>query len=687
MKRILLPAVAAMMSLMAFAQTPQQINYQTIVRDATGAPLANTPVKLLFVIHDSTAAGPTVYQEVTPQLSTNGFGLVSTAIGANANLAVVPWAYGTKWLEVRTEINGAPAFTSMGTMQLSAVPYALFAGSAPAGPTGPQGIAGAMGSTGPTGATGPSGPAGVAGATGSTGAVGAPGATGPAGIAGATGSAGAQGPAGPSGPAGAVGATGPTGAGGGATGPTGATGSVGATGAIGVTGPTGPTGAVGAQGPAGTTGATGSAGATGLTGPTGLTGAAGPTGLQGATGGTGATGFLGSGNAAGNTPYWNGSAWVLNSSNIYNNGGSVGIGTANPAGILDVEGGTATANGGNAIILNAQNASPGNNPGGNIILTPGAGTGTGSVGAVRIPTLAGTGYRPVYVDSIGDLVTISGAGSNKIAFSYTGGAQTWNVPAGVSLVYVKLWGAGGGSAYSTGDGPGGGGGFVSGYLPVTPGSTLTLIVGQGGYAGGTGGGAAYGGGGTGTTSNSGGGGGRTAIQLIPGTDLVTAGAGGGGAKSYWRMGGGGGGGLIGAAAANGTYQNAGFGGTQTGGGLPTNGGCAGAGTLYTGGNGCASSYAGGGGSGYYGGAGGGNGSGNDGPGGGGSSYISGLVQHMPIRNEQGQTNSQNAFSPPAQLPGGTDGPDYVAGVGVGGATVTSGSVGNNGGNGRIVIYW
>ena len=91
--------------------------------------------------------------------------------------------------------------------------------------------------------------------------------------------------------------------------------------------------------------------------------------------------------------------------------------------------------------------------------------------------------------------------------------------------------------------------------------------------------------------------------------------------------------------------------------------------------------------GYYGGAGGGNGSGNDGPGGGGSSYISGLVQHLPIRNEQGATNSQNAYSPPAQLPGGTDGPDYQAGIGVGGATVTSGTVGNNGGNGQIVIYW
>ena len=36
------------------------------------------------------------------------------------------------------------------------------------------------------------------------------------------------------------------------------------------------------------------------------------------------------GTAAGNTPYWNGTTWVTNSSNIYNNGGNIGIGTATP---------------------------------------------------------------------------------------------------------------------------------------------------------------------------------------------------------------------------------------------------------------------------------------------------------------------------------------------------------------------
>ncbi|MEQ1552910.1 MAG: tail fiber domain-containing protein [Ferruginibacter sp.] len=44
------------------------------------------------------------------------------------------------------------------------------------------------------------------------------------------------------------------------------------------------------------------------------------------------------GTSAGNTTYWNGTAWVANSDNIYNNGSNVGIGTTNPTKKLSVNG-------------------------------------------------------------------------------------------------------------------------------------------------------------------------------------------------------------------------------------------------------------------------------------------------------------------------------------------------------------
>lgn len=82
-------------------------------------------------------------------------------------------------------------------------------------------------------------------------------------------------------------------------------------------------------------------GATGATGPVGGIGAQGATGATGPVGGigpTGPAGTMGLGTAAGNTPYWNGTEWVLNSSNLFNNGANIGIGIATPTEKLDIAG-------------------------------------------------------------------------------------------------------------------------------------------------------------------------------------------------------------------------------------------------------------------------------------------------------------------------------------------------------------
>jgi hypothetical protein len=59
----------------------------------------------------------------------------------------------------------------------------------------------------------------------------------------------------------------------------------------------------------------------------------GPQGVQGIVGAQGVQGLNGSlinGTSVGNTPFWDGAQWVVNSSNIFNNGTSVGIGTTSP---------------------------------------------------------------------------------------------------------------------------------------------------------------------------------------------------------------------------------------------------------------------------------------------------------------------------------------------------------------------
>lgn len=134
-------------------------------------------------------------------------------------------------------------------------------------------------------------------------------------------------------------------------------------------------------------------------------------------------------------------------------------------------------------------------------------------------------------------------GANKQVFNYTGADQEFIVPSGVTSLTVKLWGAGGGAGGQTltdfrSGGDGGGGGYVSGTIEVTPDESLKIMVGQGGTAGlgGTArpGPSEYGLGGRGGTwasgayGGSGGNGGGLAAIFRDTTALAIAGGGGGG---------------------------------------------------------------------------------------------------------------------------------------------------------------
>ena len=205
-------------------------------------------------------------------------------------------------------------------------------------------------------------------------------------------------------------------------------------------------------------------------------------------------------------------------------------------------------------------------------------------------------------------------------FSYTGAAQTFTVPAGVTSVIVDAYGASGGQAYIVG--AGGSGGRVQATIAVTSGESLTVNVGGAGAGfidAGLGAGG-FNGGGNGAFSLAGGGGGASDVRR-GGTALVIAGGGGGAGVS--NVAGGSGGDTVG---ANGASPSGGGGGTQTAGGTAGAAGVGGnAGNPGSSGNGGAGSSdgGGGGGGGYYGGGGGGwkgNPLPNGGGGGGGSSY-------------------------------------------------------------------
>lgn len=282
---------------------------------------------------------------------------------------------------------------------------------------------------------------------------------------------------------------------------------------------------------------------------------------------------------------------------------------------------------------------------------------------------------------------------------------TYTVPAGVTSVTIKSWGAGGGGGGSSPDrdgGAGGGGGYAGSTITVTPAENLTVRVGGGG-AGGTGNG-------SGTNSGNGGGGGGYSGVYRGGTALIVASGGGGGGGGNGDTGstarqpgddGGAGGGTTGVTGdGNGTTTGGGGGTPTTGGAGGTSSGSVGAsvtggdggsnganqanGGINGGGDGGTQQNAGGpnklpggggGGSGYFGAGGGGladsqyNGGGG---GGGGSSYTTGSPS----------TNATGA----GQDPGNKNDADRN-GYGDGAAGGTSGGTGSTGDGGYVTISY
>jgi len=260
MKKKLLLVGALLMGAYTFAQAPQKMSYQAVVRNGSNALVSNSPVGVKISVLQGSATGTAAYVE-TQNVTTNANGLATFQIGngtvVSGTMAGIDWANGPYFIKTETDPTGGTNYTIAGTSELLSVPYALYSANGTPGPVGPQGPAGVNGVDGINGVDG----VGIAstvdngdgtftltysdGTTFTTADF-----TGPQGIqgpAGADGATGPQGPQGIQGPAGADGATGPQGPQG-IQGPAGADGAVGATGPA---GPAGPTGATGATGPAG----------------------------------------------------------------------------------------------------------------------------------------------------------------------------------------------------------------------------------------------------------------------------------------------------------------------------------------------------------------------------------------------------------------------------------------------------
>ncbi len=199
MKRLFTLFAMFLLSVCLFAQAPQKMNYQAVVRNANNSLVANQNVSVRITLLQGSATGAAVYSE-THNVQTNANGLMTLEIGggnaADGSFATIDWANGPYFIKSEIDPEGGINYSVTTTQQLLSVPYALYAATSgngegpqgPAGPQGPQGDQGPVGPQGPQGEQGPMGPQGPAGADGATGPQGpqgeqgVPGQTGAAGL-------------------------------------------------------------------------------------------------------------------------------------------------------------------------------------------------------------------------------------------------------------------------------------------------------------------------------------------------------------------------------------------------------------------------------------------------------------------------------------------------------------------------
>ena len=132
MKKITLIALLFCSFTIVFAQAPQKMSYQSVIRKTDGSLVVNTSVGIKISIFQGSASGTAAYVE-TQTTTTNANGLATLAIGGGTpvtgTFAGINWASGTYFIKTETDPIGGTNYTISGTSQLLSVPYALYAGS------------------------------------------------------------------------------------------------------------------------------------------------------------------------------------------------------------------------------------------------------------------------------------------------------------------------------------------------------------------------------------------------------------------------------------------------------------------------------------------------------------------------------------------------------------------------------
>ena len=124
MKKIYTLIAGLILVTSAFAQAPEKMSYQAVVRDASNNLTTNQAVGMQISILQGSVTGTAVYVE-TQSPTTNANGLVSLEIGTgtvvSGDFTTIDWANGTYFIKTETDPTGENNYTITGTTEPVAV--------------------------------------------------------------------------------------------------------------------------------------------------------------------------------------------------------------------------------------------------------------------------------------------------------------------------------------------------------------------------------------------------------------------------------------------------------------------------------------------------------------------------------------------------------------------------------------
>lgn len=121
---------AVILAASLWAQSPQKMSYQAVIRDASNNLVTGHSVGIRVSVLQGSITGTEVYKEIyNPNPQTNANGLVNIEIGSGipikGTIASINWTNGPYYIKTETDPTGGTNYTITGTSQLLSVPYAL----------------------------------------------------------------------------------------------------------------------------------------------------------------------------------------------------------------------------------------------------------------------------------------------------------------------------------------------------------------------------------------------------------------------------------------------------------------------------------------------------------------------------------------------------------------------------------